>query len=327
VTAYLEQWVSWVGQHPVWAGLLIFFVAMAESLAVVGVLVPGVVVLFGIGALIGQGVLDFWTSCAWAAAGAVLGDNLSYWLGHHYEKRFAHLHWFDLHPEQLKKAEDFIHRHGGMSVAFGRFFGPLRAIVPLMAGLLRMAPSHFLIANVLSALVWAPAYLLPGMVFGASMDQATDVSARLAILILLLAALFFGLFKLLRFWIRSVAWRYILSAGLMLIPLLLLELGLSWHAHSLMDEHPSQPIDTTSLRAQGWHPLPPATAPDLLKLLSPEVPTRDLPPLFYTNSTEVYSRSKGDNERELLLVSDGQGWPLNQVIYDLWLMRLPVTRR
>ncbi len=325
MTTYLEQWVSWVGQHSVWAGVVIFVVAMGESLAIVGVLVPGVVVLFGIGALIGEGVLNFWTSCAWAMAGAVAGDNLSFWLGHHYEKRFAHLGWFNLHPNQLQQAEAFIRRHGGMSVAFGRFFGPLRAIVPLVAGLLRMRPSHFLIANVLSALLWAPAYLLPGMVFGASMDQASGVSLRLAIGVVLLAAIFFGLFKLLRLWIAKAALRYALSAGFLLMPILALGLGLNWQSRDLIENSPGQPVDPTTLSAQGWHSLPPLTAPDLLKLLSPDVANQNLPPLFDAQSAQLYSRPAGDHERELMLVNDGQSWRLHQVIYDLWLLRLPVT--
>ncbi|MCB1803205.1 MAG: DedA family protein [Gammaproteobacteria bacterium] len=140
--------------------------SLAESLAIVGVLIPGVVILFGAGVLIGTGVLDFWSMCLWAIAGAVIGDGLSYWLGHHFDYLTERWRWFRLHPDHLAKGVRFFERYGDLSVALGRFFGPIRAIVPLVAGLMRMPPKRFYIANVLSALVWAPAYLLPGMLFG-----------------------------------------------------------------------------------------------------------------------------------------------------------------
>ena len=81
-----DQVLQWVALHPVWAGLVVFLVAMTESLAIVGVIVPGVAMMFGIGALIAAGALDFWAACAWAVVGAVLGDSLSFYLGRHFQQ-------------------------------------------------------------------------------------------------------------------------------------------------------------------------------------------------------------------------------------------------
>ena len=64
------------------------------------------------------------------------------------------------------KGIDFFDKYGAISVALGRFFGPIRAVVPLVAGLMHMPPRRFYLANVLSAMVWAPAYLAPGVVLG-----------------------------------------------------------------------------------------------------------------------------------------------------------------
>ena len=166
VSELFHQLTEWIRLHPDSAGLVVFAMALAESLAIVGVLIPGVIVLFGAGVLIGNGVLDFWTMCAWAVVGAVVGDGLSYWLGHHFEYLTERWRWFRLHPDHLRKGITFFEKYGDLSVALGRFFGPIRAIVPLIAGLLHMPPRRFFIANVLSALLWAPAYLLPGMLFG-----------------------------------------------------------------------------------------------------------------------------------------------------------------
>ncbi|MES9896122.1 MAG: VTT domain-containing protein, partial [Candidatus Thiodiazotropha endolucinida] len=89
---------------------------------------------------------------------------------------------FNRHPATLQRGITFFQRYGGKSVALGRFFGPVRAIIPLVAGMLGMPPLRFLAANILSALVWAPAYLLPGIVFGASLELASEVAFRLVAL-------------------------------------------------------------------------------------------------------------------------------------------------
>lgn len=158
--------LGWIELNPGYAGWVVFAVALAESLAIVGVLVPGVVIMMGAGTLIGAGILDFWLMCLWAIAGAIVGDGLSYWLGHHFEYLTARWRWFRLHPNHLQKGIRFFEKYGDLSVALGRFFGPIRAFVPLVAGLMHMPPRRFYLANVLSALVWAPAYLIPGIVLG-----------------------------------------------------------------------------------------------------------------------------------------------------------------
>jgi len=168
----LQPLLHWIGENPQHAGWVVFAMALAESLAIVGMLVPGVVILFGAGTLIGAGVLNFWEMCAWAVAGAVIGDGLSYWLGHHFEYLTGRFRWFRLHPDHLDKGTRFFRQYGDLSVAVGRFFGPIRAIVPLVAGLLHMPPHRFYIANILSALVWAPAYLAPGMLLGEAVHDA-----------------------------------------------------------------------------------------------------------------------------------------------------------
>lgn len=183
---FFQQLLAWVSAHPGWAGISVLIIAFAESLAIVGVVVPGVAILFGVGALIGTGALNFWAMVTWAVAGAVLGDGLSYWLGRKYQTGLTRMWPFSKHPETLEKGILFFDKYGGKSVALGRFFGPIRAIIPLVAGMMNMPPSRFLVANILSAMAWAPAYLLPGMAFGASLELASQVAMRLALLLILL---------------------------------------------------------------------------------------------------------------------------------------------
>lgn len=183
-----QQLLQWVNLHPGWSSAVIFLVAMAESLAIIGLVVPGVVIMFGIGALISTGAIAFWPAMGWAVAGAVAGDGFSFWLGVHYRDQLATMWPFSRYPESLDRGIHFFQKYGGKSVAIGRFFGPVRAVIPLVAGVMGMPAGRFLVANIASALVWAPAYLLPGIVFGASLELASAVALRL-VSILLLSAL------------------------------------------------------------------------------------------------------------------------------------------
>lgn len=188
-----ETVYAWIALHPHYAGLAVFLIAMAESLAIVGLLIPGVAMMFAAGALVGAGALSFAPICAYAIAGAVVGDGISFWLGWRYRDRVLSLWPFTRYPGMIARGVDYFHRYGGRSVLFGRFVGPIRAVIPLVAGMLAMPARKFVYINVLSAVLWGPAYLLPGMAFGASLELATKVTGRLAgLLIALLVVLWFG---------------------------------------------------------------------------------------------------------------------------------------
>ena len=185
----LHPLLNWIAQHQTWAGVVVLLIALTESLAIVGLFVPGAILMLAVGALIGTGTLSFWPTFWWAVAGAVAGDGISFWVGRHYKQRLRVLWPFSRYPALLDHGERFLEKHGGKSVIFGRFFGPVRAIIPASAGIMGMAPGRFLFANISSALAWAPAFLLPGMVFGASLNLAAEVASRLALLITGLIAL------------------------------------------------------------------------------------------------------------------------------------------
>lgn len=167
--------VHWAGSHPTLAGLLVALVACAESLAFVGLVVPGAIVMLGAGAL------PFWSTLFWAVGGAIVGDGVSYWIGHRYAHRFTRLRFVRAHPELLERGEAFFTRHGGKSILLARFVGPVRPVVPVVAGMLGMSPRRFYTYNALSALAWAPAHLIPGMAFGASLALAGQVAGRLTL--------------------------------------------------------------------------------------------------------------------------------------------------
>ena len=189
---------TWISCHPNLAGLTIFITSFAESLAFVGLIMPGAALMLTAGALIATGSLSFWPTMAWAVCGAVLADGLSFWLGHRFKNHIRSFSLFARYPEVLTRGEDFFNRHGGKSVFFGRFVGPIRPVIPIVAGMMGMGHTRFTVYNILSALGWAPAYLLPGMAFGASLALAGEVAGRLAILLILLMLLCWLVFSVFR---------------------------------------------------------------------------------------------------------------------------------
>ncbi len=185
----LEQAVAWVQAHAAWTGPVVFLASFVESLALVGIVFPGAALMFAAGALAGLGAIPLGPTLAWAALGAVTGDAASYWLGRRYGEALTRRWPLSRHPELVARGRSFFARHGGKSVLLGRFVGPLRPVIPAVAGMLGMGAGRFLAMDALAALGWAPAYVLPGTVFAASLTVAAEVAARLAVLVVVLMVL------------------------------------------------------------------------------------------------------------------------------------------
>lgn len=129
---FLSILTTWITAHQDLDGLTIFLVSFAESLALVGLIMPRALLILTAGALIATDTLSFWSTMGWA----VFGDGFSFWLGHHFKDRIRFFPLFSCFPDILGRGESFFHQHGGTSVFFGCFVGPVRPVVPLIAGML-----------------------------------------------------------------------------------------------------------------------------------------------------------------------------------------------
>lgn len=182
---------AWIGANPGWAGVGVFLIAFFESLALVGLILPGAAMMFGIGAMVGTETLPLWPTLVWAAFGAIAGDGVSFWLGRRYHMQLK-VRWpLRKHPELIQSATNFFYRHGGKSILLGRFVGPIRPVIPAVAGMLEMPTRRFIVFNVISGILWAPVYVFPGMLFATSLGLASEVASRLAVLIGTLLGLLF----------------------------------------------------------------------------------------------------------------------------------------
>ena len=155
IEQYAQLVIDFVRVHQAWAAPIVFALAFGESLAFISMLITAWAALVGIGALIGASGIPFWPVWVAGAIGAALGDWLSYWFGYTFKERIAHVWPLSRHPDLLPRGHAFMEKWGMLGIFIGRFFGPLRASVPLAAGILEMHYWHFQLANFASAFLWA----------------------------------------------------------------------------------------------------------------------------------------------------------------------------
>lgn len=163
--------LAYIQLHAAWAGPIVCLIAFGESLAFISLLVPATALLVGIGALVGNGTLNAWEIGIWAFVGATVGDAVSYWIGRIFKDRIGNVWPFKKHPDMLERGHAFFLKHGGKSVFIGRFLGPLRATVPIIAGMMAMPHWRFQIFNAVSAAFWVPALMLPGAAIGGVLEK------------------------------------------------------------------------------------------------------------------------------------------------------------
>lgn len=197
----VQEIVSFISEYSNWALAIVFLVSFGESFAFVSFLFPGTAIMVAAGTLIPSGIIPVWPVLIGAVVGATLGDSISYWIGYRFGP-VLETHWpFASHPHLLASGHALFEKHGALSVFIGRFFGPLRAVVPLVAGSLQMPVDRFLIANIASAMIWAPALLLAGWLTITAIGElrlAKELELPIGIGIFLLVAV--GLAVARRYW-------------------------------------------------------------------------------------------------------------------------------
>ncbi len=186
LASFFSAVTDFIAAHPHFAYAAVLLLALSESVPVIGAVVPGTAVILAISALVPTGVVTLWPLLGAAVAGAILGDGLSFWVGHRYNRNILESWPINRHPELVAKSEAFFDRHGDKSVFIARFVPGVRAFIPLFAGVLGMRVSRFYAANILSALVWAPSHILPAVLVGSAFKQFGTAAEPLAILVILL---------------------------------------------------------------------------------------------------------------------------------------------
>jgi membrane protein DedA with SNARE-associated domain len=137
-----------------WGYVVIFTAMLLEN---AGLPLPGETVTLLGGYAAGSGQLNVLGVMGAAAGGAVLGDNIGYWVGRRlgWGLILKVGRWLGQSPAQLEKLRDQFLRHAGKSVLLGRFVAVLRVVAGPMAGAVGMPYPKFLLCNVVGATLWA----------------------------------------------------------------------------------------------------------------------------------------------------------------------------
>lgn len=165
--AYLQHLIT---QSLAFTLMVIALVAFLESLALVGLLLPGTVMMASIGALIGSGQVDFYLAWAAGIVGCLLGDWISYFIGRAFKGPLHRWSFLKKHKAMLDRTEHALHQHSIFTVLLGRFVGPTRPLVPMVAGMLELPPYKFALPNVIGCVTWPPVYFFPGILAGVAID-------------------------------------------------------------------------------------------------------------------------------------------------------------
>jgi membrane protein DedA with SNARE-associated domain len=182
--SHLYGLIDFVGSHPQFAFITVLLLALSEAVPVIGTVVPGSTLILAISALATTADVKPWLLLVAAVVGAIAGDGLSFWLGHRYHREILRGWPLNRFPGLITRSAQFIRTHGIASVFLARFTAVVRAFVPLVAGILRMSSRHFYAANVLSALVWAPIHVFPGVIAGMAISVAGPNVTKIAFMIL-----------------------------------------------------------------------------------------------------------------------------------------------
>lgn len=170
-----------------WIALL---AALAETTIGLGLLLPGSAIILFMGAIAAQGYFDLGDLLWFAVIGAVLGDNINYYIGKKYGLKIFKKGFWLIKPAHFKKAEEFFAHHGSKSVFIGRFIPSIKEVIPLIAGTFGMKRLPFMAWNILGAAGWGLIWILPGYFFAQSLDVAQIWLTRTGFFLTALLAVF-----------------------------------------------------------------------------------------------------------------------------------------
>jgi len=179
-----------VGQYGYGA---IFVIVMLES---AGVPMPGETILVSAAVYAGtRHALDIRWVIAAAAGGAILGDNVGFWVGREFGEPLLEKwgHFIGLDARKRLLGRYLFARYGGLIVFFGRFVALLRAFAALLAGANGLAPWRFFAFNAAGGIVWATAFGLGGYLLGAGIHRIAGPVGWALLLAALVAG--FGLWR------------------------------------------------------------------------------------------------------------------------------------
>jgi undecaprenyl-diphosphatase len=159
--------IVWLERNPQWIAVGIIGASFVESFALIGIIIPGVVLLAVISGLAATS-LSIFEVVMLAYFSSLLSDIASFFIGFSLRNSLSKLWPFRNHPEFLINGQKFFKRYGMIGLFVGKFIGPIRPLLPITAGSLNMNKKSFFLIEILSCFLWALIYTIPGYYAGQS---------------------------------------------------------------------------------------------------------------------------------------------------------------
>lgn len=163
----MKAWLSYLltqfSSHPL---LLVIIVTFLESLALLGLVLPGMVLMATIGTLIGSGKLSLYTAWIASIITCSLGDYLSYYIGWKFKNWIYTINIFQKNITLFNKVKKILHQYSMITIFFGKLIGPTRPLIPMMSGMVEIPIKKFILPSFMGCTIWPILYFLPGIFTG-----------------------------------------------------------------------------------------------------------------------------------------------------------------
>ena len=153
--------IVWLEKNPQWIAFGIIGASFIESFALIGIIIPGVLLLAIISGLAATS-LNIIEVVTIAYFSSLLADVMSFFIGYSFRNSINKVWPFKEHPEFLQEGQKFFKQYGMIGLFIGKFIGPIRPLLPITAGSLNMDKRRFFLIEILSCFLWALIYTVPG---------------------------------------------------------------------------------------------------------------------------------------------------------------------
>jgi len=191
----IERIVHWVEPAFITAGYFIIAAGvLMERSVFIGLIVPGDIILALGGVYAARGNLNLALVIVVGTLAAITGESIGFYLGRQYGDRFIRRlplvgGWLS---QRLHESEEYFKKHGGATVAIGRYATAAGAFIPFTAGASKMSYRTFILFDAPAIAIWATGISIFGYVFGNHLAFVDKVLSRFGYIMLALLVLFFG---------------------------------------------------------------------------------------------------------------------------------------
>lgn len=156
-----------VSGYGTWVYAILFMIIFAETGLVITPFLPGDSLLFAAGGIAATGALDPHFLVLLLITAAILGDTVNYWIGYYVgPKVFNRQKSLLFNPQHLQRTHQFYEKYGGKTIIIARFVPIIRTFAPFVAGIGEMSYKHFILYNVVGAILWVVIFIYGGYFFG-----------------------------------------------------------------------------------------------------------------------------------------------------------------